>query len=104
MTVDPNCLSPGETVASVARRDGLIGFDVRFARNTSADPDETEITTCDPHEAELATVYGITREGLSQAIHDVDLDGAGADELAQVCRALFVAILDAGSITESVHA
>jgi hypothetical protein len=87
-----NMLSHGETIASVIARDGCIGIDVLFCRNISDNPDETDFMTCAPEVAEIATVYIITREGISSAVHDVDLTEAGADSLAATCKALFLEI------------
>lgn len=54
-----------------------------------------ERLTCDPTEAEFATLYALTDLDEALAIHDVDLSSTGADEVAAVARALFVAIVDA---------
>jgi len=91
-----NCLPEHETLGEFARRECVESIDIRFCRNDAeAGADEAFIATCAPAEAEFATIYGITDLGEARAIHDVDLDAAGADELAAACRALFVAILAA---------
>lgn len=90
----PNLLSPGETLGFIVRRDGATGFTLGFARDASDAQDRTEFVRCDPDEAQIATVYITTREGLSQAVTDIALTEAGADELAAICAALFRAILD----------
>ena len=91
----PNCLSEGETVAEVARRECAIGFDLRFCRSVAISPDDRDTETCDPSEAEFATLYALTDLGEAIAIHDADLSSAGADEVASIARALFVAIVNA---------
>ncbi|NCU21828.1 hypothetical protein EOM89_14255 [Candidatus Falkowbacteria bacterium] len=90
-----NCLSEGETLDDLARRECAIGFDLRFCRSEAVSPDDRETITCDPTEAEFATIYALTDLGEAIAIHDVDLSRAGADEVAAVARALFVAIVNA---------
>jgi len=95
MTLTPNCLPEGETIADLARRNCAIGFDLRFCRSVAISPDDRETITCDPTEAEFATLYALTDLGEAIAIHDVQLTSAGADEVAAVARALFVAIVNA---------
>jgi len=90
-----NCLSEGETLADIARRNCSIGFDLRFCRSVAVRPEDRETITCDPTEAEFATLYALTDLGEAIAIHDVELSGAGADEVGAVARALFVAIVNA---------
>ena len=90
-----NCLSEGETIDDLARRECAIGFDLRFCRIVAISPDDRETITCDPTEAEFATLYALTDLGEAIAIHDVNLTSAGADEVAAVARALFVAIVNA---------
>ena len=90
-----NCLSEGETLADLARRECAIGFDLRFCRSEAVGPDDRETITCDPSEAEFATLYALTDLGEAIAIHDAALTSAGADEVATVARALFVAIVNA---------
>ncbi len=85
----------GETLAHIARRERAIGFDLRFCRSVAVSPDDRETITCDPTEAELATLYALTDLGEAIAIHDVELSSDGADEVAAVARALFVAIVNA---------
>lgn len=90
-----NCLSDGETLADLARRNCAIGFDLRFCRSVAVSPDDRETITCDPTEAEFATLYALTDLGEAIAIHDVHLTSAGADAVAAISRALFVAIVNA---------
>jgi hypothetical protein len=90
-----NCLSDGETLADLARRNCAIGFDLRFCRSVAVSPDDRETITCDPTEAEFATLYALTDLGEAIAIHDADLTSAGVDEVAAVARALFVTIINA---------
>lgn len=92
-----NCLPEGETLADLARRDHLQGFDVTFSK---AWPDDAMTIDCPPDEAEFATIYGRNDLGETIALHDVDLTNAGADSLAQACRAIFAAIIAASRITE----
>lgn len=96
MTLPPlNCLPEGETLADIIRRECAIGFDLRFCRSVAVSPDDRDTETCDPTEAELATLYALTDLGEAIAIHDVDLTSTGADEVRTVARALFVAIVNA---------
>ena len=90
-----NCLSEGETLDAVVRRDCAIGFDLRFCRSVAVSERDRDTETCDPPEAEFATLYALTDLGEAIAIHDVDLTSAGADAVAAVARALFVAIVNA---------
>jgi hypothetical protein len=91
----PNCLSEGETLTEVIRRECAIGFDLRFCRSVAVSPDDRDTETCDPTEAEFATLYALTDLGEAIAIHDASLTSAGADEVASIARALFVAIVNA---------
>ncbi|TXH11071.1 MAG: hypothetical protein E6R02_06530 [Gammaproteobacteria bacterium] len=91
----PNCLSEGETLTEVIRRECAIGFDLRFCRSEAVGPDDRETITCDPTEAEFATIYALTDLGEAIAIHDAALTSDGADEVAAIARALFVAIVNA---------
>lgn len=95
MTLTPNCLSEGETLTEVIRRECAIGFDLRFCRSVAISPDDRDTETCDPTEAEFATLYALTDLGEAIAIHDASLTSAGADEVASIARALFVAIVNA---------
>ena len=90
-----NCLSEGETLTGVVGRDCVIGFDLRFCRSVVISPDDRDTETCDPTDSEFATLYTLTDLGEAIAIHDVELTSAGADEVAAVARALFVAIVNA---------
>ena len=93
--LSPNCLSEGETLADVARRECAIGFDLRFCRSVAVSEHDRDTETCDPTEAEFATIYALTDLGEAIAIHDAKLTSAGADEVATIARALFVAIVNA---------
>lgn len=96
MTISFNCLPEHEALGAFTRRECIESIDIRFCRNDAGiDAGETCIVTCRPLEAEFATIYGITDLGEACAIHDVDLNAAGADELATACRVLFMVILDA---------
>ena len=90
-----NCVSEGETFNDLIRRECAIGFDLRFCRSVAISPDDRDTETCDPSEAEFATLYVLTDLGEAIAIHDVPLSSAGADEVAAVARALFVALVNA---------
>ena len=90
-----NCLSEGETLDDVIRRNCAIGFDLRFCRSVAISPDDRDTETCDPSDAEFATLYALTDLGEAIAIHDANLTSAGADEVATVARALFVALVNA---------
>ena len=91
----PNCLSEGETLADVARRECTIGFDLRFCRSIAVSEYDRDTVTCDPSEAEFATLFALTDLGEAIAIHDANLTSTGADEVAAVARALFVAMVNA---------
>ena len=95
MTLPPNCLPEGETFADLARRECAIGFELRFCRSVAVSPGDRDTITCDPPEAGFATLYALTDLGEAIAIHDADLSSAGADEVAVVARALFVAMINA---------
>lgn len=95
MSATPNCLPEGDTLDDLIRRNCAIGFDVRFCRSVAVTPEERDTVTCDPGEAEFATLYALTDLGEAIAIHDVPLSGAGADEVAAISRALFVALVNA---------
>jgi hypothetical protein len=95
MPLIPNCLSEGETLMDVIRRECAIGFDLRFCRSVALSPDDRDAETCDPTEAEFATLYALTDLGEAIAIYDASLTSAGADEVAAIARALFVAMVNA---------
>ena len=95
MTLALNCLPEGETLTDLVRRNCAIGFDLRFCRSVAVSPDDRDTITCDPGDAEFATLYALTDLGEAIAIHDVTLSSAGADEVAAVARALFVAMVNA---------
>jgi len=95
MTLTPNCLSEGETLTEILRRECAIGFDLRFCSSVAMSPDDRDTVTCDPTEAEFATLYALTDLGEAIAIHDASLTSAGADEVAAIARALFVAMVNA---------
>ena len=95
MTLSYNCLSEGETLDHIIRRNCAIGFDLRFCRSVAVSEHDRDTETCDPSEAEFATLYALTDLGEAIAIHDVQLSSAGAYEVAVVARALFVAIVNA---------
>ncbi|WP_296644998.1 hypothetical protein [Roseinatronobacter sp.] len=90
-----NCLSEGETLDGIVRRNCAIGFDLRFCRSVAVSEHDRDTITCDPPEAEFATLYALTDLGEAIAIHDAQLSSAGADEVAAVARALFVAMVNA---------
>ena len=90
-----NCLCEGETLDEVIRRECAVGFDLRFCRSVAVSEHDRDTITCDPSEAEFATLYALTDLGEAIAIHDADLTSAGADEVAAVARALFVALVNA---------
>ena len=90
-----NCLSEGETIADVVRRNHAIGFDLRFCHSVAVSEHDRDTITCDPPEAEFATLYALTDLGEAIAIHDAELTSTGADEVSAVARALFVAIVNA---------
>lgn len=95
MRVTCNCLPEGENLDDLIRRNCAIGFDLRFCRSVAVTPEDRDTVTCDPADAEFATLYALTDLGEAIAIHDVPLSGAGADEVAAVSRALFVALVNA---------
>ncbi|WP_210879971.1 hypothetical protein [Roseovarius autotrophicus] len=89
-----NCLPEGVSLDDLIRRECAIGIDLRFCGSMAVSPDDRETETCDPSEAEFATLYALTDLGEAIAIHDADLTSAGADEVAAVARALFVALVN----------
>lgn len=95
MTQSFNCRTEGETLDDLIRRECAIGFDLRFCRSVAMSEHDRDTITCDPPEAEFATLYALTDLGEAIAIHDVDLTSAGADEVAAVARALYVAMVNA---------
>lgn len=95
-----NCLTQGDTIADLARRDHLQGFSVAFSKPDPDYPEDGATIDCDPAEAEFATIYARNDLGEEITLHDVDLTNAGADSLAQACRAVFAAIIAASRITE----
>jgi hypothetical protein len=95
MTQSFNCLTEGEPLDDLIRRECAIGFDLRFCRSVAVSEHDRDTITCDPPEAEFATLYALTDLGEAIAIHDADLTSAGADEVAAVARALFVAMVNA---------
>lgn len=95
MTQSFNCLTEGETLDDLIRRECAIGFDLRFCRSVAVSEHDRDTITCDPPEAEFATLSALTDVGEAIAIHDANLSSAGADEVAAVARALFVAIVNA---------
>ena len=90
-----NCLSEGETLDGIVRRNCAIGFDLRFCRRVAVSEHDRDTITCDPSDAEFATLSALTDLGEAIAIHDADLTSAGADEVGAVARALFVALANA---------
>ena len=93
--LSPNCLPEGETLTDLVRRNCAIGFDLRFCRSVAVTPEDRDTITCDASDAELATLYALTDLGEAIAIHDVTLSSAGAEEVATIARALFVAMVNA---------
>ena len=94
MDIPCNCLPEGETLDDIVRRECAIGFDLRFCRSVAVE-DDRDTVTCDPPEAEFATLYALTDLGEAIAIHDVHLTSAGADEVAAISRALLKAMVNA---------
>jgi hypothetical protein len=90
-----NCLTEGETLDGIVRRNCAIGFDLRFCRSVAVSEHDRDTESCDPTDADFATLYALTDLGEAIAIHDAALTSAGADEVAAVARALFVAIVNA---------
>ncbi len=95
MTQSFNCLPEGETLDDLIRRECAIGFDLRFCRSVAVSEHDRDTITCDPPEAEFATLYALTDLGEAIAIHDADLTSAGADEVAAAARALLKAMVNA---------
>jgi hypothetical protein len=94
MTQPLNCLPEGETLKDFIRTVSAIGFELRFCRSVESSYHGSVIETCDPTEAEFATLYVRTSYGEALAIHDVDLSRAGADEVAAVAKEIFMVILN----------
>jgi hypothetical protein len=94
MTPAFNCLPEGETLVDLAHRESAIGVELRFCRSVAVSEHDRDTVTCDPTEAEFATLYALTDLGEAIAIHDASLTSAGVDEVAAVARALFVAMVN----------
>lgn len=78
-----NCLPAGTTIAELVRQEHPIGVDIRYCRNASKDPAETDIrSTQDIAFAEFATVYLMSPYGQATAIHDVQFSPQGVAECA----------------------
>ncbi len=90
-----NGLPEGASLDDLIRREDVAGIDLRFCRDDPSTGETRDIVTCAPPEAAFATLYAITDLGTAIAIHDVDLTSGGADVVAAVARALFVAIVNA---------
>jgi len=56
MTLALNCLPEGELLIDLIRRNCAIGFDLRFCRSVAVSPEDRHTITCDPGEAEFATL------------------------------------------------
>lgn len=96
MTTMPfNGLPEGTSLDQLIRRKRVNGIDLRFCRDVASTGATRDTITCAPPEAEFATLYAVTDLGTAIAIHDVDLTSGGADVVAAVARALFVAIVNA---------
>lgn len=95
MTIPCNCLSEGDALSDLIRRTCAIGLDLRFCCSVATSSEDRDTVTCDPPEAEFATLYALTDLGEAIAIHDADLSSTGADEVAVLARALFVAMVNA---------
>ena len=95
MDMSCNWLPEGETLDDIVRLNCAIGFDLRFCRSVTVAEDDRDTVTCEPSEAEFATLYALTDLGEAIAIHDVHLTTAGVDEVAAISRALFVAMVNA---------
>ena len=68
MTLPSNCLPEGETLVDLARRECAIGFELRFCRSVAVSPGDCDTITCDPPEAEFATLFALTDLGEAIAI------------------------------------
>ena len=90
-----NGLPEGTRLDDLIRREDIAGIDLRFCRDDPSTGETRDTVTCAPPEAEFATLYAVTDRGTAIAIHDVDLTSGGADVVAAVARALFVAIVNA---------
>jgi len=95
MEIPYNCMPEGDTLADLIRRKCAIGFDLRFCLSVAVSPEDRDTITYDPFDAEFATLYALTDLREAIAIHDADLSSAGADEVAAIARALFVAMVNA---------
>ena len=73
-----NCLPEAETITDLVRSNCAIGFDLRFCRSVAVTTEDRDTITCDPGDAEFATLYALTDPGEAIAIHDVTLSSAGA--------------------------
>ena len=94
-TMSFNGLPEGTSLNDLIRRERVTGVDLRFCRDVASTGATRDTITCAPSEAEFATLYAVTDRGTAIAIHDVDLTSGGADVVAAIARALFVAIVNA---------
>ena len=94
-TMSFNGLPEGTSLDDLIRREHIAGLDLRFCRDDPSTGETRDTVTCAPPEAEFATLYAVTDRGTAIAIHDVDLTSGGADVVAAIARALFVAIVNA---------
>jgi len=53
MTLSYNCLSEGETLDHIIRRNCAIGFDLRFCRSVAVSEHDRDTETCDPSESPI---------------------------------------------------
>ena len=75
-----NCLSEGENLDEIIRRECAIGFDLRFCRSVAVSENDRDTITCDPPEAEFATLYALTDLGYRTNFDIKDLLTRTAEE------------------------
>jgi hypothetical protein len=94
MTLTLNCLPEGEVLADLIRRNCAIGFDLRFCRSVAVTPEDRDTITCDPARRSSrrympSPIWARPSRSMTSRFP------AGADEVATVARALFVAMVNA---------
>lgn len=76
-----NCMSPSQRISYKA----LV---VSPVRNMSTNEEETDMTVCIAADAQIWTVYGVTEDGTSEALHDEEHAEDAATALLRFSEAL----------------
>jgi len=76
-----NCMSATQRIA-------YKGLTISPVRNMSTSEDETDMTVCSAAEAQIWTIYGVTEDGTSEALHDEEHAADAAKALLSFFEAL----------------